>query len=138
MNKILLIGSMLLLIGHAQAQSPIEVTTGVTLSPFLTATRVMEAATITVISPFAATKATLTNRGVAGREQLKDELMTLNEDMISGKVKEIEDVRQPALRELFIEIAENEEEIDKIKSVITTGSKLHKIAAAVTITLLTE
>lgn len=129
---------MLLLIGHAQALSPIEVTTGVTLSPFLTATRVMEAATITVISPFASTKATLTNRGVAGREQLKDELMTLNEDMISGKVKEIEDVRQPALRELFIEIAENEEEIDKIKSVITTGSKLHKIAAAVTITLLTE
>ncbi len=138
MNKVFLMGSMLFMIGQVNAQSGLDLTTATTLSPFLTATRVLEAGTITAISPFVATKATLTNRGVAAREQLKDELVVLNEDIVSGKVKLIEEVRQPALREIFMEISESQDEMEKIKSIIPDGSKLHRIATAVTITLLTE
>jgi hypothetical protein len=138
MNKVLLIGSMLLMLGQVQAQSGLEITTATTLSPFLTATKVMQAGTVTAVSPFATTKASLMNRGVAGREQLKDDIVALNEDMVSGKVKTIDEVRQPALREVFFEISQDEEEMEKINTVVTEGSRLHRIATAVTITLLTE
>jgi len=98
----------------------------------------MESATVTSLAPFASTIATAQARGVAGKEQLKDELVSLNDDMIAGTVRSIDEVRQPALKELFAEIAADEAQMESINSVINSGSKLHRIATAVTVSLLAE
>jgi hypothetical protein len=110
--------------------------TALTLSPFATATELMKSATFTAVSPFASTSASLQARGVAGKEQLKDELVVLNEEMLSGEVKRIQDVRQSGLRELFSEIAASDEQMAEIDAVIKSGSKLHRIATAVAVELM--
>ncbi|GEM_PF-2494483 len=138
MKKTLIAFSLVLALGNAFAQSIIEVTSATTLLPFVTATRLLQSGTATILSPLATTLATVQARGVAGKEQLKDELVNLNDDMAEGLVDQIEDVRQPALKELFLEIASNENEMKKIDSVISEGSNLHKVASAVTIALLLE
>lgn len=138
MKKTLIAFSLVLALGNAFAQSVIEVTSATTLLPFVTATRLLQSGTATALAPLASTLATVQSRGVAGKEQLKDELVALNDDMAEGLVVAIKDVRQPALKELFIEIAANESEMKKIDSVISEGSDLHKVAAAVTIALLLE
>lgn len=135
-NVLILIALMFSL--NSFAQSAIEATSATTLSPFATATRLMESATVTSLAPFASTIATAQQRGVAGKEQLKDELVALNDDIVSGRVKSIEEVRQPALKELFAEIAADDAQMDNINSVVREGSELHKIASAVTVALLTE
>lgn len=139
MKNFLIVLALMFSLSSAFAQSIIEATTATTLSPFATATRLLESATVTSLAPFASTIATAAQeRGVAGREQLKDELVALNDDMVSGAVKSIEEVRQPALRELFVEIEADSVQMENINAVITEGSKLHKIATAVTIALLAE
>jgi hypothetical protein len=125
-------------LSNAFAQSAIEATSATTLSPFATATRMLESGTITTLAPFASTIAVAQERGVAGKEQLKDELAALNDDMASGAVKTIDQVKQPALKELFMEISEDKEQMNNIGSVIKSGSKLHKIATALNISLLAE
>lgn len=95
-------------------------------SPFITATRLL---VVTVASPFISTVATLESRGVAGQEQMRDELVALNDDMVAGQVKSIDEVRQPALKELFQEISSSEENMAEINSVLK-GSELEKVAAA--------
>lgn len=134
MKNALIVFSLLFALGNAFAQS----TTQTTLSPFATATRLMESGTVTALAPFASTIASAQQRGVAGKEQLKDELVALNEDIISGRVQEISEVRQPALKELLEEIAADEAQMMNINSVINSGSELHRIATAVTVALLTE
>ena len=134
MKNALIVMSLLFALSNAFAQS----TTQTTLSPFATATRLMESGTVTALAPFASTIATAQQRGVAGKEQLKDELVALNEDIISGRVKEIAEVRQPALKELFEEIAADDAQMADINSVVDSGSELHRIATAVTVVLLTE
>jgi hypothetical protein len=104
--------------------------------PSATATKLTESAIGTIVSPFATTSATVQARGVAGKEQLRDDLAALDEDIRSGAVKSIADVRQPALKELFAEIAENDEEMAEINAVVHSGSELHRIATAVTIELM--
>lgn len=139
MKNVLLVIALMFSLSSAFAQSGIEATSATTLSPFATATRLLESATVTSLAPFASTIATAAQaRGVAGREQLKDELVALNDDMVSGAVKSIEEVRQPALRELFAEIEADDSQMENINAVINGGSKLHKIATAVTIALLAE
>lgn len=120
------------------AQTAVEATTATTLSPFATATRLLEYGLVTSLAPFALTIATAQARGVAGREQIKDELVALNDDMIAGRVKSIDEVRQPTLKELFDEIAADQEQMDNISSVVESGSELQKISVAVTISLLSE
>jgi len=138
MKKTLIAFSLVFALGNAFAQSIIEVTSATTLLPFVTATRLLQSGTATILAPLASTLATVQSRGVAGQEQLKDELVALNDDMSEGLVVAIQDVRQPALKELFLEIASNENEMKKIDSVISEGSNLHKVASAVTIALLLE
>lgn len=138
MKNILIIAAMVLTIGQAFSQTGIEASTASTLSPFATATRLMESATVTALAPFASTIATVQSRGVAGKEQLKDELVGLNDDMMKGLVKTVEDVRQPTLRELFLEISSDDSQMENISLVVKSGSRLHRIATAVTMTLLAE
>jgi hypothetical protein len=136
MKKIYLLISLMLSISGVYAQTGIEATSAITLSPFATATRMMESASVTALVPFASTMATIQARGVAGQEQLKDELAALNEDIIAGQVRSLDQVRQPTLKELFIEIEADEAQMAQINSFIDEGSKLHKLATAVTISLL--
>ncbi len=138
MKNVLLVLALMFTISNAFAQSVIEATSATTLSPFATATRLLESGTVTSLAPFASTIASAQARGVAGKEQLKDELVALNDDMVSGAVKSIDEVRQPALKELFAEISADEAQMESINSVIKSGSKLHRIAAAVTVSLLIE
>jgi hypothetical protein len=135
-NVLILIALMFSL--NSFAQSALEATSATTLSPFATATRLMESATVTSLAPFASTIATAQQRGVAGKEQLKDELVSLNDDIVAGRVKSIEEVRQPALKELFAEIAADDAQMDNINNAVKSGTELHKIATAVTVALLTE
>ncbi|MBY0516711.1 MAG: hypothetical protein K2P81_07380 [Bacteriovoracaceae bacterium] len=55
------------------------------------------------------------DRGVAGIEQLRDELPALHADLLAGAIKEIDDVRQPAIKELFEDIARNDDNIVNLK-----------------------
>jgi hypothetical protein len=137
MKTLLLIITLMFTL-NSFAQSTIEATSATTLSPFATATRLMESAIVSSLAPFASTIATVQIRGVAGKEQLKDELVSLNDDMMAAKVNTIDQVRQPALKELFAEIEADEAQVESIYSVILEGSKLHKIATAVTISILSE
>ena len=137
MKKIVLALTLCLSIGTALAQNIIEASTAVTVSPFVTATRLLQA---TSVAPLISTLATAMgqHRGVADKEQLKDELVGLNNDMVAGSVKSIEEVRQPALKELFSEIAADEAKMESINAIVKEGSELHKIATAVTAALLIE
>jgi hypothetical protein len=137
MKKLFVTLALCLSIGSAFAQNIIEATSAVTISPFVTATRLLEA---TTAAPFLSSLATAIgqSRGVAGKEQLKDELVALNNDMTTGLVRSIEEVRQPALKEFFAEIAADEAQMNNINSLVKSGSELHKIATAVTAALLSE
>lgn len=138
MKKILVLLAMTFVVSNAFSQAILDVSTGVTLLPSATATRLLETAIATSLSPFASTLASAQARGVAGKEQLKDELVALNDDMMRGEVRSIDEVRQPALRELFIEISQDEAQMAEIHSVVEAGSELHKIATAVTVSLMLE
>ena len=110
-----------------------------TLSPFVTATRILDTATAIVLAPFVSSIAlSAQRRGVAGKEQIKDDLMALNDDIVAGRVSAIAEVRQPALKELLEEVANDQAQMDSINSVVGSGSQLHRVATAVTIALLSE
>jgi hypothetical protein len=136
-NKMMIL-LLLLSMNLVQAQTVLESSSGITLSPFATATRLMESATVTTLGALNVTFSSIQSRGVAGKEQLKDELVDLNDDMISGEVKTIDQVRQSTLKELFLEISSDERKIKEINSVVKSGTVLHKIATVVTISLLSE
>ena len=137
MKKLIITLALSLLIGNAFAQNIIQGTTAVTLSPFVAATRLLE---LTSAGPLLSPLATEIgqSRGVAGKEQLKDELPALNSDIEAGIVNSIAEVRQPALKELFAEIAADEAQMNNINSLVKEGSQLQKISTAVTATLLSE
>lgn len=135
MKKILLLAALMLSLSNVFAQTGIEATTATTLSPFATATKLLESGTATILSPFASTLASIQSRGVAGKEQLKDELAGLNADITSGVVNSIDGIRQPTLKELIIEISSDKSQMESINSTINEGSELHRIATAVTVSL---
>ena len=136
-NKLITV-LLLFSFNFAYSQNVIESTSGITLSPFATATRLMESATVTTLGALNFTFSSIQSRGVAGKEQLKDELVDLNDDMMSGEVKTIDQVRQSGLKELFLEISSDPTKIKEIHSIVKSGSELHRIATVVTITLLSE
>src|SRR5690606_38581352 len=113
-----------------------EGTTATTLSPFVSVTKLMEATSVATSVPTVITA--IAQRGVAATEQLKDDLPALNDQMASGEVTTIEEVKQPALRELFKEIAADEKMMDEVNSLVQEGNELHRIATAVTFTLIVE
>lgn len=93
----------------------------------------------TTLAPSVSTLASVADaRGVAGKEQLKDDLVALSDDMASGAVKSIAEVRQPALREFMEEVSEDEEQMAAIDSSIEGGSELEKLATALSVVLLAQ
>lgn len=137
MKNALIIMAMLFSL-NSFAQGISDMTVGTSLSPFVTATRILEYGVVTTLAPFALTIATTQSRGVAGREQLKDEFVALNDDMVAGRVRTIDEVRQPTLRELFEEISIDEEQMNNISTAVDSESELLKVSTAVAIALLVE
>ena len=137
MKNFFIVLAFITAVGTGYAQNISQATTAVTLSPFVAATRLLE---LTTAAPFLSSLATIIgqSRGVAGKEQLKDELVGLNVDLEAGLVKSIAEVRQPALKEFFAEIAADEAQMNNINSLVKEGNELQKITTAVTAALLTE
>lgn len=140
--KKLFFAFVLTLTSQVYAQSISAGTTAVFISPFATATRVLESAvatmtagTQTALAPFATTSASIEARGVAGKEQMRDELVDLDRDMRNGLVQELADIRQPSLKEVMLEIAQDKEEMERIHALIPEGNEALKIATVVTLKL---
>lgn len=128
---------MLIIAGLAQAN-----VLATTASPFILATRLAEtgvavitAGTQTVLGPFLTTRASIDARGVAGAEQLKDELVLLEQDLQHGLVSELADIRQEGLRELFFEIAADGDEMAKLRDLMPHESDTVRIATVVVLKL---
>ncbi len=139
MKKMIALVLLATSLSNAFAQSALDLSVATTISPFVTATRILDTATAVVLAPFVSTIATLAQRrGVAGKEQIKDDLLALNDDIVAGRVSAIAEVRQPALKELLEEVANDQAQMDSINSVVASGSQLHRVATAVTIALLSE
>jgi hypothetical protein len=138
MKNALLLIALLFTLNNAFSQTAGDATTATTMLPSATALKLIQYATETTLSPFITTSASAQARGVAGREQLKDDLVALEEDMKDGDVAMIGEIRQPALKELFGEIAADEKQMAEINSLVKSGSKLHKIATAVTVDLMLQ
>jgi hypothetical protein len=141
MKNVLFLLALMFSFSNAFAQINSNWTTAKILSPIESATSLLQQTVGITVSPFISTIMIIASeqgRGIAGKEQLKDELVALNDDMVSGRVKSIEEVRQPALKELLVEISADEAQMESINSVIKEGSHLHRIATAVTVALLAE
>ncbi|HXH76436.1 MAG TPA: hypothetical protein VNJ08_15800 [Bacteriovoracaceae bacterium] len=138
MKFTLILMVLVLSITSAYAQKISDVSTGIILSPFITATKLLETTAVASIGAVQSTKSAVQARGVAGKEQLKDELVELNEAILAGLVKSISDVEQPGLRELFEEIMGDEKQMEEINNVISSGNELHRIATVVTLTLMID
>lgn len=138
MKSILLIVAFIVLASNAFSQSISDVSTAITLSPFVTATKLLETSAVATLRGVQSTMSMVQSRGVAGKEQLKDELLTLNEAMSAGHIKSLMDIPQAGLRELFEEIMTDERQVEEISLVVQDGPLLYRIATVVTIALLTE
>lgn len=128
---------MLIISGLAQAN-----VLATSASPFILATRLAEtgvavitAGTQTVLGPFLTTRASIEARGVAGVEQLKDELVLFDQDLQRRLVHDIDDVRQEGLRELFAEIASDAEEMERVRELVPQESDVLRIATVVVLKL---
>jgi hypothetical protein len=135
MKKMMLALSVLFVVGntHADGIKPHELYTITltysTLAPFVVTANASKVSTQALHGQ---------NRGVAAREQIKDDLVAFNDDVINLGVKTIDEVRQPALKELFMEIAANEDDMEKLKTLLPEGTELQKIAATVVYSLFAE
>ncbi len=139
MKKMIALVLLATSLSNVFAQTALDLSVATTISPFVTATRILDTATAVVLSPFVATIAVIAQRrGVAGKEQIKDDLIALNDDIVAGRVSAIADVRQPALKELLQELANDQAQMESINAVVTSGSDLHRVTTAVTIALLSE
>jgi len=112
-------------------------TTNVIMSPFELASKLIESVRDLVSSKNDVSKS-LQGRGVAGKEQIRDELVELNKAMIAGQVTTIEQVEQPTLKELFREIEASEAQMNEVNSIVISGSKLQRIATMVTVQLMLQ
>lgn len=135
MKKIMTAFSLMALMATANAEGikPEEFytfsSTLITVAPTLATIRVTEMSLRSVNGQ---------HRGVAAREQLKDDLVRLNDDVLALGIDTIDEVRQPALKEVFFEIASNEEDMQKINSLVAEGTELQKISTVLALVLLTE
>jgi hypothetical protein len=135
MKKLILMLAMVLSLGQAFAQSDSQyMTTEIVMSPFEVASKILRSATDFSKEIFKAT-GLIQGRGVAGREQLKDDMLALNQQMLEGKVRNIDMIQQASLKELFQEIAVDENKMSEINSIISSGSKLQRIATVIALEL---
>lgn len=147
MKKSIALVALVLSMGSAYSQTHNDaaliyssmVPTALTMAPFVYASQLTQATSaVTTMGPLATTVASVQRRGIAGKDQLRDELAALNDDMTKGEVKSIEEVRQPTLKEYFKEISSDEEQMKGINEAVPSGSQLLKISTAVTIVLMNE
>ena len=108
----------------AQMGGLIEGTTISTVAPFTFSGTVSSE-----ISP--STSHAIQFKAAADVEQYKDDFPALHQDMQSGLVKSIADIKQPALKELFLEVSSSEEQMKEIDSAVAMGSELQRVAAVV-------
>ncbi len=78
---------------------------------------------------------TYEGRGVAAKEQLRDELVAFDRDVRMGLVKDALEIRQEGLKELVFEILADEEKMKELNAAIPTGSPVDKITTALTLSL---
>ena len=123
MRNILFIASLLFAVCANAQQNPFQSTTNATSLP----------TSYSLISTLATG---YNNRGVADIEQMRDELPALHADILVGAAKEIADIRQPALKELFEDIAKNDETMAKIHAAHPGKTDLVAITLAVAADLL--
>jgi hypothetical protein len=84
------------------------------------------------------TSSAIQRRGTAGIEQLRDDFAPLYEGVEAGLITRIEDIEQPAMRELFEEISASPKHMKEINSQIKQGSMIQKIMVTVGLTLFGE
>jgi len=120
------------------AQSSKDVVSVSLLSPFITASDLLTAGLATFAGATVSLSASVQARGVAAKEQLRDELVALNDDMVVQKVMRVEEVRQLALRELMLEIKADKEQMRLIGEEVKVDSELNRLATAILITLMIE
>jgi hypothetical protein len=138
MKKMLLATMLMLFSLNGFSQIISDISTATILSPFVSASKLIEVVAVSSLMTIQATRMVVQSKGVAGREQLKDELVVLSEEIMAGEVRFVADVRQPGLRELFEEIQSDKEQLQKIQSIVETGSELHQIATVVTMILILD
>jgi hypothetical protein len=137
MKKIMIL-SLLLLGLKSWAQDISEATGVTTLSPLTFASLIVDTAVVSSQQALASTGTRVQGRGAAGKEQLRDELLQLNEQMLAQQVQAIQEVRQPGLKELFLEIAGDARQMQEIREYIPMGNKLERIATAVAVVLMVQ
>lgn len=120
------------------AQSSNDIVSTSLLSPFITASNLITAGLATFAGTTVSVSASVQARGVAAKEQLRDELVALNDDMVTRKVSRVEEVRQLALRELMLEIKADTEQMNVINKEVKVKSELNRLATAILITLMNE
>lgn len=120
------------------AQSSNDIVSTSLLSPFITASNLITAGLATFAGTTVSVSASVQARGVAAKEQLRDELVALNDDMVARKVSRVEEVRQLALRELMLEIKADTEQMNVINKEVKVKSELNRLATAILITLMNE
>lgn len=120
------------------AQSSNDILSTSLLSPFITASNLITAGLATFAGSTVSISASVQARGVAAKEQLRDELVALNDDMVAQKVTRVEEVRQLTLRELMLEIKADKNQMEIITNEVKVESELNRLATAILITLMSE
>lgn len=139
MKKLITSISLVLCMNGAYAQETNDLISSSLLSPFVTASNLITAGLATFAGSSVSISTSVQSRGVAAKEQLRDELVALNDDMLAQKVRLIEEVRQPSLRELMLEIKADKRQMETIQNEIKNGgSELNRVATAILLTLMNE
>lgn len=131
MKKLLI--TLLLVSTAALAQDPFAGTTKITISPFQGTSEAMQFSTGGLLLSSISTA--YEGRGVAAKEQLRDELVAFDRDVRLGLVKDALDIRQESLKELVFEILADEEKMKELNAAIPTGAPVDKITTALTLSL---
>lgn len=78
--------------------------------------------------PLSETYASVQARGVSDQKQIRDDLILLNEGVQKGEVRQLADIKQPALKDLMQEISQDSHQMKEIEEKHPDGSDLEKIS----------
>lgn len=124
--------------GYTDGQLAVMLSFGTTVAPFQVTVGSTQMTAVGTYGSTNSTSASIQARGVAGKEQLLDELVALNDDMIAGRVSTLEEVRQPALKELLSEIRADKLASSEIHELVKSDSELADLAIGVSAYLLNQ
>jgi hypothetical protein len=138
MKKLLLLAMTLFSLTSFAQVDGFYISGDITLSPTRFTSDLLEGSTAVTIAPFLATSVaqTLQQRGVAGQDQIRDELVAYDRDVTQGLVQRVSDIKQLALKEIALEILENPEMVKEIDAKIPKGTIVDKVMIALTLQLL--